>query len=316
MDYIDLFCGIGGFRLAMDSLGHTCVFSSEINKHACETYQANFNDWPSGDITQIALNTIPTHDILTAGFPCQAFSKAGRQLGFADTRGTLFHSIARIIDAHRPKAVLLENVRNLTTHDNGNTFKVITNALDDFGYEVYHKILNAKDFGLPQNRERIYIVAFRDPTDFTWPRPTNEPTRVGTILHHPIYSSHYTLSDKRWTGLQAHKQKHVEKGQGFGFILNKADDAYMPTLPATALASHLIEQPGQNPRYITPRECARLQGFPDDFLIPVSKTQAYHQFGNSVAVPVVRAIAQRITDTLNNPTSYITTYRNDNDAMV
>lgn len=299
---IDLFAGIGGTRLGFQLTGKTkSVFSSEIDKFAIKTYEANFGEKPHGDITQIDEKQIPNHDILVGGFPCQAFSQAGKKLGFSDIRGTLFFDVARIIKEKRPKAFLLENVKNLVSHDKGKTFSVIVDTLKELGYYVDCQLLRARDFGLPQNRERIYIVGFdkqqvHNYKEFKMPIPPMHATAVGNILENNV-NEKYTISDKLWEGHQRRKTEHKEKGNGFGFSLFNADSPYTNTISARYYkdgSEILIEQKGKNPRKITPKEAARLQGFPDNFIIPVSDTQAYKQFGNSVSVPVVKAIADNI----------------------
>lgn len=305
---IDLFAGIGGTRLGFQLTGRTkSIFSSEIDKFAIKTYKANYGDIPKGDITAINETDIPDHDILVGGFPCQAFSQAGKKLGFEDTRGTLFFEIARIIKAKRPKAFLLENVKNLKGHDKGRTFKVIESTLKDMDYEVYNALFKAKDFGVPQNRERIYIVGFdkkqiKNYADFEFPTPLLTPTRLGNILEKKVLDK-YTISDKLWQGHQRRKAEHKRNGNGFGYSLFNEDSPYTSTISARYYkdgSEILIEQKGKNPRKLTPREASRLQGFPEKFIIPVSDTQAYKQFGNSVAVPVVNAIAKQILKVLDN----------------
>ena len=305
---IDLFAGIGGTRLGFQLTGRTkSIFSSEIDKFAIKTYKANYGDIPKGDITAINETDIPDHDILVGGFPCQAFSQAGKKLGFEDTRGTLFFEIARIIKAKRPKAFLLENVKNLKGHDKGRTFKVIEGTLKDMDYEVYNALFKAKDFGVPQNRERIYIVGFdkkqiKNYADFEFPTPLLTPTRLGNILEKKVLDK-YTISDKLWQGHQRRKAEHKRNGNGFGYSLFNEDSPYTSTISARYYkdgSEILIEQKGKNPRKLTPREASRLQGFPEKFIIPVSDTQAYKQFGNSVAVPVVNAIAKQILKVLDN----------------
>lgn len=305
---IDLFAGIGGTRIAFHNTNKVnFVFSSEFDNFAQKTYKANFGEMPSGDITQISSSEIPDHDILIAGFPCQAFSQAGKQLGFEDTRGTLFFDIARILKEKRPKSFLLENVKNLVRHDKGKTFKVIKNTLLELGYSVHHKVLRARDFGVPQNRERIYIVGFdknqvSNYDSFKFPKPTYEPTKLGNILENNA-NEKYTISDKLWEGHQRRKAEHQNKGNGFGYTLFNADSEYTNTISARYYkdgSEILIEQKGKNPRKLTPREAARLQGFPENFIIPVSDTQAYKQFGNSVAVPVVEKIALQLIKVLEN----------------
>ena len=304
---IDLFAGIGGTRLGFSLTGEVrSVFSSEWDKFAQKTYKANYGEQPHGDITEINEKDVPDHDILVAGFPCQAFSQAGKKLGFEDTRGTLFFDVARIIAEKRPKAFLLENVKNLKTHNKGNTFRVIKDALTELNYETFTVLYKARDFGAPQNRERIYIIGF-DRTQvegidkFTLPEPTHKTTRLGDILEN-ITNDKYTISDKLWEGHKRRKIEHAEKGNGFGFSLFNADSPYTNTLSARYYkdgSEILIEQEGKNPRKITPREASRLQGFPKNFIIPVSDTQAYKQFGNSVCVPVINAIAKEILKVLN-----------------
>ncbi|SIR58608.1 DNA (cytosine-5-)-methyltransferase [Domibacillus enclensis] len=302
--FIDLFAGIGGIRLAFDPYGQ-CVFTSEWDNKAKETYEANFGEKPDGDITQINEHHIPDHDILLAGFPCQPFSLAGvskknslgRQHGFLDeTQGTLFFDIARIIKAKQPQAFLLENVKNLRSHDKGKTYKVIKKVLEEeLGYTVYDAVINAKGL-VPQSRERIYIVGFRKPITFEFPDIPEQGPSLRSILEENVPEK-YTLTDNLWAYLQAYKEKHSKKGNGFGFGL--ADpDSYSRTLSARYYkdgSEILIPQgEGKNPRRLTPRECARLQGFPETFKIEVSDTAAYKQFGNSVSVPVVSRIAEKM----------------------
>lgn len=313
--FIDLFAGIGGIRIPFQELGGQCVFSSEWDKHAQTTYRINFGEIPAGDITTIATDEIPNFDVLLGGFPCQPFSQAGRHLGFQDTRGTLFFEIERIIQEKKhagfaPHAFLLENVKQLRGHDGGNTFNVIMEHLDHLGYYATARILRARDFGVPQNRERIYIVGFdRDfydiPADyeFEYPEPNHIQTRLGDILE-DIVDEKYTISDRLWAGHLRRKEEHLRKGNGFGYSLFNADSEYVNTISARYYkdgSEVMIDQgQGQNPRKLTPRECARLQGYPEEYIIPVTDTQAYKQFGNSVAVPVIRAIAQRILEEMNN----------------
>ncbi|WP_138418251.1 DNA (cytosine-5-)-methyltransferase [Aquibacillus sediminis] len=302
--FIDLFAGIGGIRIAFEPYGE-CVFSSEWDMKAQETYDANFNEKPVGDIRTVNAENIPNHDILLAGFPCQPFSLAGvskkkslgMKHGFLDeTQGTLFFDIARIIKEKQPQAFLLENVKNLRSHDKGNTFKVIKKVLEEeLGYTVYADVLNAKGL-VPQNRERIYIVGFKKPLKFEFPEIPKQGPPLKSILENNV-DEKYTLSDKLWNYLQAYKEKHAKKGNGFGYGL--ADlDSNSRTLSARYHkdgSEILIPQgDGKNPRRLTPRECARLQGFPETFKIVVSNTAAYKQFGNSVAVPVVERIAENM----------------------
>ncbi|HGN1291677.1 DNA cytosine methyltransferase [Proteus mirabilis] len=297
---IDLFAGIGGIRLGFDQAfsGVNCVFTSEIDKFAIQTYKANFGDDNiHGDITEISEFDVPEHDILLAGFPCQPFSQAGLKKGFSDTRGTLFFDIERILLERKPKAFLLENVKQLRGHDKGRTLQVILGHLKDAGYVVYHDILRARDFGIPQNRERIFIVGFLDQSvEFKFPEPIGVETKLGSILE-PEVDDLYTISDKLWEGHQRRKIQNKLNGKGFGYGLFNEESPYTNTISARYYkdgSEILIEQKGKNPRKITPREAARLQGYPDDYKIPVSNAQAYKQFGNSVCVPVVEAIAKEM----------------------
>lgn len=293
---IDLFAGIGGIRLGFEEHGGESVFSSEWDTSAQKTYQANFGEIPYGDITKIEPNEIPDFDVLLAGFPCQPFSQAGLKKGFADTRGTLFFDIARIINHHKPKVVFLENVKRFRTHDGGNTFAVVKGTLEEMGYEVHAEILNAKNFGVPQNRERIYIIGFLGKTNFEFPKGVIVKKILGDILEKKV-DRKYTISDKLWAGHQRRRKEHAEKGNGFGYSLFNERSEYTSTISARYYkdgSEILIEQKGKNPRKLTPREAARLQGFPEDFVIPVSDNQAYKQFGNSVAVPVIKELARRI----------------------
>ncbi len=296
---IDLFAGIGGIRLGFERAsksGIECVFTSEWDKFSVETYKANFGDEKIfGDITKVKTQDIPKHDVLLAGFPCQPFSQAGLKKGFSDTRGTLFFDIERILKSKKPAAFLLENVKQLRGHDKGRTLEVILEHLRKIGYEnIQYKVLRARDFGLPQNRERIYIVGFLDNNImFDFPTPTFEKTRVGNILQANV-DDKYTISDKLWAGHQRRKRENKLKGKGFGYGIVNHESEYTNTISARYYkdgSEILIEQKGKNPRKLTPREAARLQGFPDNFIIPVSNTQAYRQFGNSVPVSVVEQVA-------------------------
>ena len=293
---IDLFAGIGGFRIGFSKENCEFIFSSETDKFARQSYEANFGEIPSGDITKIDEKDIPVFDILLAGFPCQPFSNAGKQKGFTDIRGTLFFDIVRIIKYHEPKAVLLENVPRFKTHDNGKTLKTATNKLKHLGYKVYVDVLNAKDFGLPQNRERIFIVAFREKIDFIFPTSKKSKTQVGDILEKNTLPK-YTISDNLWSGHRNRKQKNQKEGKGFGFSSCNKKSTYTRAITARYYkdaAEILIEQSNANPRMLTPREAARLQGFPESFKIVCSDMQSYKQFGNSVAVPVIKALANAI----------------------
>lgn len=296
-----------GFEQAFKDDDPETVFVSEWNKFSNQTYKANFHDDFEivGDITQVPSEEIPDHEILLAGFPCQPFSIAGvskknsmgRPTGFQDkTQGTLFFEVARIIDAKRPRAFMLENVKNLVSHDHGNTFKVIMSVLtEDLGYHVYWKVVDGKNW-TPQHRERIYIVGFRDDVDFDWDDLEVPPQGGGVFadIRETDVPDKYTLSDKLWTYLQNYAAKHRAAGNGFGYGLI-GPDSTTRTLSARYYkdgSEILVRQDDENPRRLTPRECARLQGFPDSFVIPVSDTQAYRQFGNSVCVPAVAAVAR------------------------
>ena len=307
--FIDLFAGIGGIRIPFQELGGKCVFTSEWDKFAQKTYRVNFGEEPQGDITKIDAKDIPDFDILLGGFPCQPFSQAGLKKGFSDTRGTLFFEIERIIQEKRPKAFLLENVKQLRGHDKGRTLKVILKHIDALNYYVKAEVLRAADLGVPQNRERIYIVGISkehydlpDDYDFEFPKPTYEKTRLGDILERNV-DDKYTISDALWDGHQRRKKEHQAKGNGFGFSLFNNESEYTNTISARYYkdgSEILIDQgSGKNPRKLTPRECARLQGFPEKFIITVSDTQAYKQFGNSVAILVVKAIAERMVEEMN-----------------
>ena len=303
--FIDLFAGIGGMRITFEKAGGKCVFTSEWDKYPAKMYEDNFGDKPAGDITKIHASDIPQHDILVAGFPCQPFSIAGvskknslgRSHGFEDkTQGTLFFDVARIIAHHRPKMFLLENVKNLKSHDKGNTFKVILETLrDELGYTVTEKII---DGGLlvPQHRERIYIVGTLDAKPFEFPEIKKVERTLNDILE-PVNKKNdlkYTLSDRLWQSLQNHAAKHKAKGNGFGFGLCNRDGRAR-TLSARYYkdgSEILIAQKNLNPRRLMPKECARLMGFPDHFEITLSDTRAYKCFGNSVVVPVVEKLAK------------------------
>ena len=303
-NFIDLFAGIGGIRTGFEKVfkkESNFVFSSEIDKYAQIAYEVNYGEKPFGDITQMNEQEIEKHDIILAGFPCQAFSIAGLRKGFEDTRGTLFFDVARIAQYHKPKVIFLENVKGFVNHDKGNTFKVVKETLEEMGYKVFFKVLNAKDFGVPQNRERIYIVAFlKDNIEFSFPEPMTKQVKLGDILEN-VVDSKYTISDKLWAGHKRRKEEHKQKGNGFGYCLFNHESKYTSTISARYYkdgSEILIEQKNLNPRKLTPREAARLQGYDDNFKIAVSDTQAYKQFGNSVAVPVIEAIAKEIKKTL------------------
>lgn len=307
--FIDLFAGIGGMRIAYERAGGKCVYSSEWNKYSQQTYFANFGEQPEGDITQVKAEDIPDHDILVAGFPCQPFSIAGvskknslgRATGFEDkTQGTLFFDVCRILKEKRPKAFMLENVKNLCSHDKGRTFKVITESLNELNYEVFYAVLDGQNF-VPQHRERIIIVGFdrerygKD-VDFDFKITPIEPKPVMRDILDKKVEDKYTLSDKLWIYLQNYAAKHKAAGNGFGYGIAPLDGVSR-TISARYYkdgSEILIKQRGKNPRRLTPRECARLQGFPEEFIIPVSDTQAYRQFGNSVVVPLMENVAKLV----------------------
>lgn len=311
--FIDLFAGIGGMRLAFEEAGGKCVYSNEWNKFCKMTYYENFGEYPDDDITKVDAESIPDHDVLVAGFPCQPFSIAGvskknslgRATGFEDkTQGTLFFDICRILKAKRPKAFMLENVKNLQSHDKGRTFQIITESLNELDYKIFYKVLDGKNY-VPQHRERILIVGFDRKRFGEWfdfefdITPVSPQPVMKDILQNQV-DKKYTLSDNLWNYLQKYAAKHKAAGNGFGYGI-ASPDGISRTLSARYYkdgSEILIEQPGKNPRRLTPRECARLQGFPDSFKIPVSDTQAYRQFGNSVVVPLIADVAGLLIDKL------------------
>ena len=327
---IDLFAGIGGIRLGFDQAFDNSietVFVSEWDEFAQKTYKANFHDdlEIAGDITKIDEKNIPDFDICLAGFPCQAFSLAGQRKGFADdykgmSRGTLFFDVARICSEHKPKVIFCENVKGLTIHDKGRTFKIIVNALREIGYTVFYKVLNSKDFGVPQNRERIYIVAFRNdiaPGEFIFPASTDDTKRIKYILEEKPVSARYYLSVCYLETLKKHKARHEAKGNGFGYEVRSLDDIagaivcggmgrernlivdkrQTDLTPVTHIKGKINEE---GIRKMTPREWARLQGFPDNYTLPLADVHLYKQLGNSVTVPVIKAIALKIREILEN----------------
>lgn len=313
--FIDLFAGIGGMRLAYDAVGGHCVYSNEWNKYCQQTYFANFGDQPEGDITKVNAADIPDHDILVAGFPCQPFSIAGvskknslgRATGFADkTQGTLFFDVCRVLKEKRPKAFMLENVKNLKSHDRGRTFKVIMESLDELDYQVFYSVLDGQNY-VPQHRERIIIVGFDRKRygadiDFAFDLTPRTPKPVMRDILQNDVDEKYTLSDKLWVYLQNYAAKHRAAGNGFGYGIANPD-GISRTLSARYYkdgSEILIEQDGKNPRRLTPRECARLQGYPDTFKIVVSDTQAYKQFGNSVVVPLIQNVATLIVQKMKS----------------
>jgi DNA (cytosine-5)-methyltransferase 1 len=340
--FIDLFAGIGGIRLPFQERGGQCIFTSEWDKFSQQTYAANFGDQPDGDITKIPADTIPPHDLLLAGFPCQAFSQAGLRQGFSDTRGTMFFEIQRILAFHRPKAFLLENVKQLRGHDKGRTLATILSILRGeniqdipsdvpmssearrslqtrLNYQVDFDVLVARNFGVPQNRERVYIIGFdRDQVSeasqrdlpreiFSRLLKQKAVTSLNTILEDSsAVDPKYTISDRLLAGHQRRLREHRAKGNGFGFSVFNRQSPYCNTISARYYkdgSEILIDQSdiGRNPRKLTPRECARIQGFPETFNVgTVSDTQIYKQFGNSVSVPVIRAIAEEMVPFLEN----------------
>ena len=314
-DFIDLFAGIGGMRIAFQNAGCRCVFSSEWDKNCQKTYYANFGEIPYGDITKINAKDIPNHDILVAGFPCQPFSIAGvskknsmgRATGFADkTQGTLFFDVCRIIAEKRPKAFMLENVKNLKSHDKGNTWTVIKSSLEELNYSVYSGVFDGQDF-VPQHRERVLIVGFDKerygevPFEFDYNTPDKKPVLKDILFDE--YDTKYILTPHLWEYLQNYAAKHKAAGNGFGYGMPNLN-GISRTLSARYYkdGSEILINRGEGeiPRRLTPRECARLQGYPDDFKIVVSDTQAYKQFGNSVVVPLMSSVASLIVEKLNS----------------
>ena len=308
--FIDLFCGIGGFRISFESVGGECVFSSDIDKWANETYNNNFGEMPQGDITKIRSEEIPNHDILCAGFPCQPFSIAGKRLGFSDTRGTLFFEVERIIRDKKPLAFILENVKGLVNHDKGNTFKTILNKLDELGYSIFYKILNSADYGVPQNRERIYIIGFREEvSEFNFPPPLKDKTNVKNILDKDVKG--HNLSEIAKSHLRKHynkllsKKKVMKENPLFATEIRPSrcvfrNDGYSPCLTAKmGTGGNNVPVLVTKERKLTVRECLRIQGFPNTFLIKENNSQSYKQIGNSVSVPVIKAIAKEIINKLN-----------------
>jgi len=328
LNSIDLFAGIGGIRLGFDQVFASAiktVFASEWDKHAQKTYKANFKDdfEIAGDITLIDETAIPAFDICLAGFPCQAFSLAGQRKGFSDnfkgmSRGTLFFDVVRICSLHKPKIIFCENVKGLFIHDKGRTYKIIKGTLEEMGYKVHDKILNSRDFGVPQNRERIYIVAFKNDVDassFSFPEPTDSSKRIKDIIEeHPV-SAKYYLSDVYLETLRKHKARHEAKGNGFGYEIREWEDiAGAIVCGGMGRERNLLVDKRQTDltplthikgkiniegvRKMTPREWARLQGFPDSFELSLANVHLYKQLGNSVSVPVIRAIADKVKQVL------------------
>ena len=321
--FIDLFAGVGGFRQALQSIGGQCVFTSEWDKYAKISYEANYGEVPFGDITKVNANEIPDHDILCAGFPCQAFSHAGKKKGFEDTRGTLFFDIARIIAEKAPKAFFLENVKGLASHDKGRTLRKILSVLKyDLGYFVPDpETLKADDFGVPQKRERIFLIGFHPGSNvghFEYPQPSGIPVQFADVKEKNVVSAKYYVSTSYWQAMKNHRAKHESKGNGFGYEII-GDDQVANTIviggmgrernlvidkrlkdftPVTKIKGEINKE---GIRRMTPREWARLQGYPNEFKIVVSDAQAYKQFANSVAVPAIKATALKIVEALENP---------------
>lgn len=312
MKFIDLFAGIGGFRIALENLGFECVFSSEIDKYAAETYFQNFGETPKGDITKIKENEIPKHDFICAGFPCQAFSISGLQKGFEDSRGTLFFEIIRIASYHKPKILLLENVANLKKHDGGETIRAMVFLLESIGYKVFFKVLNASDYGVPQSRKRIYFVAFREDLkveEFDFPEPLKRDTALEDILLEDIELEKYIINRSdikiEKTDVEIRQNKPIrigtinKGGQGDRIYSIKG---HAITLSAegggagSKTGAYLIDG---KIRKLSPQECKLLQGFPKEYKIVVSDNQAWKQFGNSVAVPVLTEIVKKIIKKIN-----------------
>lgn len=298
--FIDLFAGIGGIRLGFEAVGGECVFSSEWDTFAQTTYEANFGEKPAGDITEIAASSIPDHDILLAGFPCQAFSICGDQKGFDDTRGTLFFNIEEILRVKQPFAFMLENVKNLRSHDKGRTFKIITQRLETLGYHLHHTILNSLDFGVPQKRERIFIVGFKKDIAFNFPQPLGIQPQLADILEDEA-----KIEDKYYVSEQIKQKRFAKVKPNYPIPSiwheNKSGNIsaleYSCALRAGASYNYLVVN---GIRRLTPRELLRLQGFPDSFKVVVPYTQIRKQTGNSVSVPVIKAIAKEILSSIHN----------------
>jgi len=313
---IDLFAGIGGVKLGLEKAGFKVIFSNDIDLYCKQTFDHNFRDkLVLGDIRNIQSSQFPTdYELLAAGFPCQPFSMAGHKLGFNDPRGSLFFEVVRIIKDTKPKAILLENVQHLRHHNGGDTLKQMIKILEkDLGYKTFVDVLNSRDFGLPQNRSRIYIVGFKNETDFEFPKPIKKDgLKIKDILEKRRVEDSYFLSQKYYEGLVRHKQRHQKMGHGFGFNILKPDGVSFALVvgnmgrernliqdkPRKGFHKSGMDKLGSKNnagiRKLTIRECARLQGFPDNFDFPVTKTQAYKQLGNTVSVPVIKAIAKRI----------------------
>ena len=316
VSFIDLFCGIGGFRYALDAAGYNCVFSSDIDKDARATYQANFGTIPDGDITAIPPRNIPPHQILCGGFPCQPFSISGNQYGFADARGTLLYEILRIAGSHQPDVLFLENVRNYLSHAGGKTMATTLSLMENAGYTVYYKVLNASDFGVPQKRERLYFVCFRKDlgvTDFTFPSPVSLDVAVEDILFPSGDPSLDDLVIERKDLRMADQLDQPRRNRplrigtvGKGGQGERVYSVKGHAITLSAFGGGIGAKTGMywidgKIRRLHPRECARLMGFPEDFKLHARKNVSYKQFGNSVAIPVVRKIFEEVQNRLNNP---------------
>jgi len=300
---IDLFAGIGGFRLGFERKGCRMVYANDIDKYCCQTYETNFEKINCQDIRETDLDSVPNFDILLAGFPCQPFSLAGKRNGTKDKRGKLFFQVVKILNAKSPKAFVLENVKHLLHQNNGEVFKDFLNSLEWSGYKVFYKVLNSKDFGVPQHRERLYIVGFKNPSaEFSFPI-SDKHVILKNILEKNV-DEHYYLSEKYYRGLIAHKKRHSNSGNGFGFeIANPRGIARTLVSGNMGRERNLIkDRPNAKNRWgirkLTVRECARIQGFPDSFKFPVTMTQAYKQIGNAVTVPVIKSLATEVLKTL------------------
>jgi DNA (cytosine-5)-methyltransferase 1 len=315
--FIDLFAGIGGFRIALESFGLKCIYSSEWDKYAQITYRANFGELPDGDITRVEAEDVPKHNVLCAGFPCQAFSISGKRKGFADTRGTLFFDIARITEHHRPEILFLENVRNFERHDNGRTLRVVRETLGGLGYRVFYKVLNSSYYGAPTVRERIYIICFRKDLEvakFHFPAPTNEPVKLKDYLESDDQTEKYVIKRDDIRLDKPPPKPDIFGGYPLrpiriGTISNggQGERIYSELGHAITLSAYgggVASKTGaylvnDRVRKLSPRECARIMGFPDTFRIPVNDPQAYKQFGNSVVIPVIKKIFEKIISTLD-----------------
>jgi len=307
-NFIDLFAGIGGFRVALESHGGNCVFTSEWDKNSQETYFENFGEFPDGDITKISENDIPKHNVLCAGFPCQAFSISGKRKGFEDTRGTLFFDVARIVKKTKPEILFLENVKNFTKHDNGNTLEVVKKTLEKLGYDHYSKVLRSSDYGVPQARERIYIIGFRSDLkikNFDFPEPTKDIIVVEDILenekslNHPyIERSDIVITKSVHQPINPRKPLQIGKinkgGQGERIYSTKGAGITLSAYGGGAASKTGAYYIDGKIRKLTPRECARMQGFPEDYVISENKNICYKQFGDSVSVPVLQLIFKQI----------------------